>query len=89
MTPAPLVIGYSLPRRAVALAKDGWLLDNYMSGIFIGIFIRPRMADVNEVFVGLNQLTGTPLVDSFLDGTRSIQNMLTERNFPGIPTGLK
>ena len=54
-----------------------------------GIFIRPRMADVNEVFVGLNQLTGTPLVDSFRDGTRSIQNMLTERNFLGIPTGLK
>ena len=48
-----------------------------------------RMADVDEVFIGLNQLTGAPLVDSFLDGTRSIQNMLTERNFLGIPTGLK
>ena len=46
-----------------------------------------RMAGVDKVFVGLNQLTGATLVDSFNDGTRSIQNMLTERNFMGIPTG--
>ena len=46
-----------------------------------------RMAGVNKAFVGLNQLTGATLVDYILDGTRSIQSILTERNFPGIPTG--
>jgi hypothetical protein len=46
-----------------------------------------RMAGVDKIFIGLNQLTGATLVNSFLDGTRSIQNMLTERNFKGIPTG--
>ncbi|MEZ7955868.1 MAG: hypothetical protein QMC23_05655 [Rubritalea sp.] len=46
-----------------------------------------RMTGVNKAFVGLNQLTGATLVDYILDGTRSIQSILTERNFPGIPTG--
>ncbi|MDE0597478.1 MAG: hypothetical protein OSB65_19745 [Roseibacillus sp.] len=45
-----------------------------------------RMAGADKVFVGLNQLTGATLVDSFHEGTQSIQNMLTERNFPGTKT---
>ena len=46
-----------------------------------------RMAGVDKILIGLNQLTGATLVNSFLDGTRSIQNMLTERNFKGIAAG--
>ncbi|MBG7608997.1 MAG: hypothetical protein IZT59_13370 [Verrucomicrobia bacterium] len=48
-----------------------------------------RMAGVDKVFVGLNQLTGASLVDSFHDGTRSIQNMLTGTKFPGSPNGIQ
>jgi len=55
--------------------------------VFPAMHTALRMAGVDKAFVGLNQLAGAPLVDSFLDGTRSIQNMLTERNFPGTPTG--
>jgi len=41
-----------------------------------------RMAGLDEVFAGSTHLTGETLVACFQHGTRSIQDMLTERSFP-------
>lgn len=45
-----------------------------------------RMAGVEEIFAGSNQLAGEALITCFHDGARSIRNMLTERNFPEVRT---